>query len=245
MTVPNLPTDNLYKFMALTGTILFVAALFYPRHKSESIDLKIDKYIVEIKKQQLEMDAAESLMKEIELEINTRSTSRESDSIIDRLTLELKEVSNRIELNEIEIEDKDQIIQREESKLNVLSFFSGILASISVSIVIAGFTLWYKKTQQIQDDLLKQQLNPKFINHTCQSCGVVFRNNSTKNDEINIDYCDTCFDGNEFTEPDLTLKTMKKRVTNRCKEIEMGKVRTFIFTRSLKNLDRWRRKFSW
>ncbi len=30
MNIPNLPTDNLYKFMALSGLFIFILSMFYP-----------------------------------------------------------------------------------------------------------------------------------------------------------------------------------------------------------------------
>jgi len=38
MTIPNLPTDNLYKFIALTGSILFLFCWVYPLSRIEKIE---------------------------------------------------------------------------------------------------------------------------------------------------------------------------------------------------------------
>ena len=50
MNVPNLPTDNLYKFIALTGIVLFLVALIYPEYKDAQLKDAIALYNAEVNK---------------------------------------------------------------------------------------------------------------------------------------------------------------------------------------------------
>lgn len=56
MTIPNLPTDNLYKFLALSGVLLIVLALIMPRFTINRLDEESDKIEAELLILELETD---------------------------------------------------------------------------------------------------------------------------------------------------------------------------------------------
>ncbi len=78
----------------------------------------------------------------------------------------------------------------------------------------------------------------------CQSCGMPIKkavDSGTKADGSQSGrFCAHCFQGGKFTLPDLTLDQMKLRVKDKLKEFGIPGFLTWIFTRNIPKLERWR-----
>ena len=78
----------------------------------------------------------------------------------------------------------------------------------------------------------------------CQSCGMPIK--KTVDSGTNADgsqsgrFCAHCFHDGKFTLPDLTLDQMKLRVKDKLKEFGIPGFLTWIFTRNIPKLERWR-----
>lgn len=82
----------------------------------------------------------------------------------------------------------------------------------------------------------------------CQSCGIPFDNEadiSTKTDgEKNPSYCKYCFDGDAFTQPDLTMEQMIDNVVALMKHMDKAdeaKLRELAES-FMPHLKRWEKK---
>ena len=56
MNIPNLPTDNLYKFIALTGVVLFLTFLIYPSFRAIELNEKI--YLIDAESRKLDIESS-------------------------------------------------------------------------------------------------------------------------------------------------------------------------------------------
>lgn len=79
----------------------------------------------------------------------------------------------------------------------------------------------------------------------CQSCGMPMSRDE-KGGGTNADgskstmYCSHCWAGGRFTMPDLTASQMQERVKAKMKEMEFPGFLSWIFTRNVPKLARWR-----
>jgi hypothetical protein len=276
MNLPNLPTDNFYKFIALTGVFLFVISIFYPKYQQKILRDEIEIYNGEISKLNLEKTKSTEKQNELKKRIalldeksNCNFQSIVNDSIIvknkvidgpkelvqlsdeiDKLIDEYSQLNREFDLKAIEISTTRSLINHKENDLSELNKVTNVFAPVSILIALTGFLFWYEKTQKYQDKVLKEQAVQFLTSDFCQSCGMRLSNQKNYHkisDDIKkqMNYCETCYENGEFTEPELTLKEMKEKVTNRCKMLGYNKIMTYILTSRIKNLERWRDKFQW
>ncbi|CAZ96801.1 hypothetical protein [Zobellia galactanivorans] len=128
MKIPNLPTDNLYKFLSIFGLILFVFGTYLYNTKPNEIYLKVDDY--NVKNQILK-------------------TNTEKDSIIN---LHQELINEKIKLNVLE-EQINRDIKRLPKELKMYS----VIAIIGLIMIGFGFFKWYFKTQYYNDKILKNE----------------------------------------------------------------------------------------
>jgi len=275
MKIPNLPTDNLYKFIALTGVFLFVISIFYPEYELRKIRDEIIQFNGEVillnyekENAKLKLEQIESEIKRLDEKMGNNSVSFISDSLIVRTRVidgpdEIVNLSNRIDilLNEwtdlnqeldrkkIEIGTKSELIDSKTEDLSEINEVIPDFVGISFAIALLGFIFWYNLTQRHQDKLLKEQAFQYIKTSNCQSCGMKLSNQTEyyklSEEEKKFNYCHSCYSNGRFTEPDLTVKEMKEKVKNRCKELGIGRFRTAIIVGKIASLERWRSKFSW
>lgn len=273
MNIPNIPTDNLYKFIALTGVVLFLISTFYPDYQEDKIKEDIIIFNGEVQKLNLESSNEKRKLKyikekveKLEKEADCDCSSIINDVVIQRTRVldgpkELLELSNQIdelveeyleinkdlELKAIDISVAREKIDFKENNLLELRELSDSLNSVSLFLTVIGFLLWYNKTQKHQDRTQKEQSESSQNSDLCQSCGLNFKNqlNYTSSRKSEQIYCETCFKDGEFTEPELTIEQMRERIKNRCTELKINRLYRFILIERLDNLKRWRKKFTW
>ena len=146
MKLPTLPTDNLYKFLALTGLVVALASVIFPY--SKEYDSAID--MMEIL-QERKLLVIETKYLKVEVEA-IRKTETHGDASI-QLLEKLKEIELRDALLTAKREQQDYIQLHIEllNKYSKRSFVIGIILSA------LGFLLWYFKVQRYQDKRLKKR----------------------------------------------------------------------------------------
>jgi len=149
MNIPSIPTDNLYKFLALSGLLIFAISLLYPQHKKIELSLKRNDISVDEKKLQHKINA---LVKHLE-KLN-KNKIRLQDVEIEKLDGQVELLSDRQD----EIEGKKAAQKILEEELSYYSYFKfyGICIGLFVSIV--GFGCWYVFVQRPND--IKSKLTP-------------------------------------------------------------------------------------
>jgi hypothetical protein len=68
MAIPNLPTDSLYKFMAITGLIILIACLFYPNYQAEKFAIESIRLGTEIDRLEYQIED----IKKVSMKINDK-----------------------------------------------------------------------------------------------------------------------------------------------------------------------------
>lgn len=140
MDIPNLPTDNLYKFMALTGLLLMIGSfliVFFQAEKSRELSREFDQSVA-IAKAHLETAKA-------------APTKMGESPEVAAETLEKAKIQMA----------KSEAIQNElklilDDKPTFLGFYL-VGEVIGLILSISGFGLWYTRVQKYQDMLLKRQ----------------------------------------------------------------------------------------
>lgn len=131
MNLPNLPTDNLYKFLALSGIFLCITCLVIKSVEFQSFSAK----------------RANALNQLVDIQ-------RDLDNIvITKDTLDEAKKQTQLINTEVEKERNDIKALREPYDQNKSLYNLGIGVGFFVSIV--GFLLWYLKVQRYEDKLLK------------------------------------------------------------------------------------------
>jgi Putative zinc ribbon domain len=81
----------------------------------------------------------------------------------------------------------------------------------------------------------------------CQSCGMPMKRD-TRRGGTNADgtgsatYCSHCYDGGQFTAPDVTVEVMQESVKRKLKEMGFPGFVAGLFTRKIPKLERWKGK---
>ena len=180
MNMPTPPTDNLYKFLALSGlaiTIFFTHFTYKNQSQNDRTLLNLEKEqsIYEIKKRSVQAEALthKKLLDLLEKKvIETKSSKAHDDDKIEVLKVyynESKELRGKQELLKIkrrELEESSAVIKRSINeyllKLKETKEFlqtAKYCSALGIIITIFGFKMWYSKVQKIQDELLKQELS--------------------------------------------------------------------------------------
>lgn len=162
LPVPSIPTDNLYKFLAVTGLICALACLLYPPIITVSMARKAADVVAARALIDIQIRDVESQIDDLSSDVHEAKT-KESDvseaeiaSLDGQLTI-LKEEARTLEKGLSSFERDGRIAQAEGE---ALSTQMDLIASAFVpSIVLAlfGFLMWYLRVQRYADAVLRLQ----------------------------------------------------------------------------------------
>jgi hypothetical protein len=157
MDYPNIPTDNLYKFLAIGGLVVFIFSIVYPTGKLLELEFQLADFKAGREKINIERNF---LNKEIEiLEKKESVGSNEIKVIRDKLLQQ--------ELKEADFNAQAEKIQVSFKWIQDFQWLAIIGSLLGVILEAIGFTAWYLRVQHPQDQLLEKQLaesNKKYNN---------------------------------------------------------------------------------
>ncbi len=85
MTLPNVPTDSLYKFLALTGIIIVIFCFIYTKNKNEEIVVEIFDLQLELAKNSIEQKYHQPLIDDISQYLTVTASKTDSiGNVLDR-----------------------------------------------------------------------------------------------------------------------------------------------------------------
>lgn len=164
MQIPNLPHDNLYKFIAFSGLalMLFVSYMFF----TKTVELSDDWIKLEGQSRDL-VRTSEPLRAQID-SVKKRMTELEKlpadrrGAEIDAIGKALAEMGpGTAEMNKKadEVKTQEELLKMREVDLKLIksSFKAGNI--LGLIFLIVGLGLWYVRVQRPQDQLLKTQLS--------------------------------------------------------------------------------------
>jgi hypothetical protein len=185
MTWPNPPTDNIYKFCALTGTIIFLLSLYIPLkarydifEKLEAVELKTK--ISEIERQYWKDKATtlETITKNAMAEQNgikfvdkNKLAIRYTESEVKQMTNDLAESLRNIEIKDAEAGSAMAEVKRLNSAANLLFYLSFLTIITGLSLGIYGYLSWYFKIQKYEDKRIEEPVTKKGRRLTSRSSG--------------------------------------------------------------------------
>ncbi|MGN6280357.1 hypothetical protein [Frateuria sp.] len=141
MNLPTLPTDNLYKFMALAGIVLMLFSVVYPFQRLQELEIRaIDS------RTQLAIVGQRVALLQFQVKAMEKDPAATDEKI---LALRSKSTDLGIEALRGVGENK-----KNEALLSQLRLFAGISLFTSLGglvLAIAGFLLWYLRIQKPSD----------------------------------------------------------------------------------------------
>jgi hypothetical protein len=200
MNLPNIPTDNLYKFLALSGIAMLLLFTYYLG--SESLELDRQNISLSGEIAQLDLEAGtlkqeqRALRSEIEDFYNAAGLKEPlvvNDSMVvysqiasgpPQLVKKSKELQHLVDefaqkgrdhqSKRIALETKRSIQKYNEDVHAQLFSIYAVTFSIAFLLSVSGFWLWYSRVQRYHNAILHEQyILAVSAEPRCQSCGIL------------------------------------------------------------------------
>ena len=199
MNIPSLPTDNLYKFIALSGLLIFIVVHYYCLTQAYELDKQKTILSGEISKIELETNSIKEKQRHLKYaieELYLMAGIKDPITVTDTLIIysrylsgpkefisKSKEVEQKVEQfnqtqqdylsKKFDLDTKRSIQKFNENTYSQLFEVYPFVSVISFAISLVGFILWYKKIQRFQDIILQKEYHEQVSKiHICQSCGI-------------------------------------------------------------------------
>jgi hypothetical protein len=156
------PTDNLYKFLALSGVLLVIFTLYLPFSMMNELRLMID----------LLQPEASSLEAKVDFWNEDKEILEARQSIASDEEKEDLEQRKRILETRIAFANaKMEAINRLGKQMMVYEKYIKVFAVFGWCLVFLGFGLWYSKLQKFEDKKIKREtekeiMSPENIDET-------------------------------------------------------------------------------
>ena len=188
MSIFTPPTDNLYKFVALSGIVLFLAGFLIPpvsfqetgmeylKQLRGSDELQVQERFVNQRLETLKLrerqatDERDKLQKRL-VELNAASNSTEVEKLEGRIKEANREVQSiadasyelslSLELKRAQVNFEDTVSFNRTRDSRVFLVGGWIVGLIGFFIAPIGFVLWYKKLQRHQDLMCAKEAQDK------------------------------------------------------------------------------------
>ena len=149
MNYPSLPTDNLYKFIALAGLALILFSATYPIGRVIEFELGV----VETKSQQEKLDIEKSEIDRLLVNLEKAKDPQPQELAA------LRERHTQREIKTIELKKSIEIaqIQLDWAKYYLGAARFGLVIGLFLAFV--GFRLWYLRVQRPNDIILCKKLD--------------------------------------------------------------------------------------
>jgi hypothetical protein len=141
----NLPTDNLYKFMALAGLAIFVFMIYFSFMRGIELREKMNEILLERSILKVEITQSERIL--TRLKENQNPTVEEFKDLI--------KIYSDIERRSAILEEKTSILNQLMDYTDWLYNIRAILFIVSLFLTVLGFLLWYYRIQRYQDKALQ------------------------------------------------------------------------------------------
>lgn len=141
------PTDSLYKFCSISGSVavFYCIYLFMGRVDAFFNDVYI------LKPQVKELEVEQAIQEQYLSELKNASQAHDADF------KNLKDSSNEIKKNVVKLQGKVEILNHRKNFLFFECVVLAIFLAIGVNIAYYGYTNWYNKIQKFQDTELEQK----------------------------------------------------------------------------------------
>lgn len=139
------PTDNLYKFIAISGLLIFLASFVFPQILGREYVTKVAE--VEGGLRVLENESA--YITRLRSQSDDQNQKAEDNSEIKQREARFDKVA--------EVRKKHEISKALSAEVRRWKLFGIIGMSLGIVLMAGGFYLWYSRLQKYQDKLLKRE----------------------------------------------------------------------------------------
>lgn len=176
MTLPELPTDNLYKFMSIFGLLLFFSSYYflwikYTQIQPAIFDLEEEISVFELENKYLseDLDSLDKNIQMLEQEVNgldklptenlTRKSVSESgiklNSIKDKI-YQLKDLKRNSEKKTIILNNKVNRLEQLGHENKTIGVVFLVISTVGLIFSVQGLKLWYQRLQRPLDKRLSK-----------------------------------------------------------------------------------------
>ncbi len=152
MKIPSIPTDSLYKFIAMSGLFTFMGFIFIPEYMS--YEIKIKEILLHGEINESTVDINENTKRIAILEEKVSLMKEYDDKLIIKYQsdLNLSKILNvRNQKILIKIDNKNMLIDFYKNKINNYKLVRIVGSILSFLMMILGFYFWYKRVQKPLD----------------------------------------------------------------------------------------------
>jgi hypothetical protein len=172
MTIPSLPTDNLYKFIALSGLVLMLFSATYPVHQVFELRERKAQTDEEVEVLRIEVTALMEKVARLEKEVDAfdketkeaRETDRDKDLVKSRAaefrarSAEIRQANLELEMRSARLAVKHRLLSDIATNVLIVIVVLGVFGTAGLFMASWGFRAWYFRVQRLQDLLLNKQL---------------------------------------------------------------------------------------
>ncbi|TRZ65045.1 MAG: hypothetical protein D4Q79_00145 [Spirochaetia bacterium] len=160
MNIPNLPTDNLYKFMAIFGLVIIISGFYFYTTIIDKYSLAASSLIKEEGILKIETDylSDEVALLETRIEI---ANGQGDKNILNNVLADYKAVKDELKQKEIareSIEQKIYDLEFIEKDVNAIKAYHFGAIGLGMVLMVYGFWLWYSKLQYYQDLIIRREV---------------------------------------------------------------------------------------
>lgn len=149
MQMPNLPTDNLYKLIAITGLLLTVGAIVLSVVVTERFVEREHEYSESVDSLEVQVSGGRDALDRL---AKSSGNSKSSAAIA-----EVSSALSRQENARVAVAKAERKFQHAERQAKFWDWTFVVLVSIGIFLQFLGFSLWYYRLQRYQDAQLKSE----------------------------------------------------------------------------------------
>ena len=160
---PSLPTDNLYKFVAIAGLILCLASpvyyqLFYVDLLLKNIELR-----AEMTKMEKDTDDWQEDLEELKMELKLLEASKNSPNVdrqVEQFRAAQREFRNKERAIVRSVIDRKKFgdsVQVYNDRLTIVRVIAVTMFILGLCLLSGGARLWYMRVQKPQDKILAKE----------------------------------------------------------------------------------------
>lgn len=161
MNIPNLPTDNLYKFVSITGVFLALVcflAMEYRFSQQAELDTEVILGIEALGHFMRGLDSVHQLPEEKHAhEKQNKSIKPDHDPLLSKRYEALEARVKNIDQEIMGLRKKSEIAENHSQRTQRIRPLLLVAGLIGIALACIGFYLWYHRLQKYQDFLIKVQ----------------------------------------------------------------------------------------
>lgn len=162
MNIPSIPTDNLYKFIAIFGLVILSLGIYL---NSKGLDELIDnkkrmasadfRFFQDSVKHAYKRKSYDSILKQLDEDLESRNNSldfyKEQLNHMNDIFEEVEKLSEEVNVSHLNLVNNKNEVEAYNIVYNKNALITNLLVFVGVFLVVYGFIFWYYKHQRYID----------------------------------------------------------------------------------------------